>query len=64
MRTFRCMRWIAGLLPLALVGVFRAHGRERLRERGGLVLWHLAGRPAVPVLAEVLARETERGSGS
>ena len=63
-RNLRCARWIAGLLPLALVAAFGSRGRKRLRERGGLVLWHLRGRPAAPVLAEVLAREAERGNGS
>ena len=61
-RRLRCARWIAGLLPLALIAPFGSPARKRLRERGGLVLWHLRGRPVAPVLADILAHEAERGT--
>lgn len=59
-RSLRCARWIAALLPLALAAALGPHGRRRLRERGGLILWHLRGRPPEPILAVALAREVER----
>jgi GT2 family glycosyltransferase len=65
-RMIRCTRWIAGILPSALATPFSMRSGQRLRERGALVLWHLRGRPAEPVLAAVLAREAAgwaRGAG-
>jgi len=59
-RTLRCARWIAVLLPLVLAAAIGPHGRRRLRERGGLILWHLRGRPPEPILAVALAREVDR----
>ena len=56
-RGLRKVRSLAGLLLLALVAPVSARARQRGRERAGLVLWHLRGRPAEPVLAVALARE-------
>ncbi len=60
----RAARRLAGLLPLALAGVFSARARRRGRERAGLVLWHLRGRPGEPVLAEALAQAIARAGRS
>lgn len=56
-RMIRCVRWLAGLLPSALSSAFSQRSRRRLRERGALILWHLRGRRADPVLAAVLAKQ-------
>jgi GT2 family glycosyltransferase len=57
-RMLRCVRWIAGLLPAALLAPLSERSRRRLRERGALILWHLRGRRADPVLAAVLAKKS------
>lgn len=59
-RGLRAARWVVGLLSLALVAPFSARLRRRGRERAGLVLWHLRGRPSEPDFALELAREAER----
>lgn len=57
-RMIRCARWLAGLLAPALSSPFSQRSRRRLRERGALILWHLRGRRADPVLASVLAKKS------
>ena len=60
-RSLRLVRSVAGLLPLALAAPLVPGLRPRFRERGGLLLWHLRGRPAEPVLAHVLAARAKEG---
>ncbi|MEZ4279477.1 MAG: glycosyltransferase family 2 protein [Myxococcota bacterium] len=59
-RRVRALRGFFGLLLLLLAAPFSARLRRRGRERAGLLLWHLRGRPGHPVLALELAREAER----
>lgn len=54
-RRIRAARVALGLPLLFLPACFGARSRARWRERVGLLLWHLRGRPAEPVLAEALA---------
>lgn len=54
-RRIRTARLALGLPLLVLPACFGARSRRRLRERVGLLLWHLRGRPAEPVLANALA---------
>ncbi|MBY0395748.1 MAG: glycosyltransferase [Thermoleophilia bacterium] len=57
-RTVRAIRWlrlVGSLGALVLAAPLSARLRRRLRERAGLLLWHLRGRPAEPVLADALA---------
>lgn len=54
-RGLRLLRTAGGLVLLALAAPLSGRRRRRLRERAGLLLWHLRGRPAEPVLADVLA---------
>jgi GT2 family glycosyltransferase len=56
-RSWRALRQLAALPLLALAGIFDRGARVRLKERAGLVLWHLRGRPESPTLAEVLAEQ-------
>ena len=56
-RMIRCARWLVGLVPSALSSPVSQRSRRRLRERGALILWHLRGRRADPVLAAVLAKK-------
>lgn len=58
-RVLRCLRLVGGAGLLSLAAPFSAGSRRRLRERGGLLLWHLRGRPAEPGLAEALASGIE-----
>lgn len=60
-RSLRLVRSVAGLLPLALAAPLVPGLRPRFRERGGLLLWHLRGRPSEPVLAHVLAARAKEG---
>ncbi|MFO0689256.1 MAG: glycosyltransferase [Myxococcota bacterium] len=55
-RVLRPLRTLAILPLLGLGAPFSGRLRRRLRERAGLLLWHLRGRPAEPVLADGLAR--------
>lgn len=59
-RGLRILRGLGGLVLLGLAAPLSGRLRGRLRERAGLLLWHLRGRPAEPVLADVLA---SRASG-
>jgi len=55
-RALRLLRRLAGLVPGWIVApVLGARARRRAIERGGLILWHLRGRPAEPSLATALA---------
>lgn len=54
-RGLRSLRTALGLLLLVLGAPLSARLRRKLRERAGLLLWHLRGRPAEPVLADALA---------
>ncbi len=62
-RALRLLRGLVGFLPLALVAPFVPGLRPRFRERGGLLLWHLRGRPAEPVLAHALAAAARAKEG-
>lgn len=62
-RSWRALRQLAALPLLALAGIFDRGARVRLKERAGLVLWHLRGRPESPTLAEVLAEQTGEPHG-
>lgn len=62
-RVLRLLRGLVGFLPLALVAPLVPGLRPRFRERGGLLLWHLRGRPAEPVLAQVLAAAARAKEG-
>lgn len=62
-RALRLLRGFVGCLPLALVALFVPGLRPRFRERGGLLLWHLRGRPAEPVLAHALAAAARAKEG-
>ena len=59
-RALRCSRWLVGLVPAALSSPFSVRSRRRVRERGALILWHLRGRRAEPVLAAVLAKKNAK----
>ena len=61
-RILRALRGLFGLALIAVVAPFSARSRRRGRERAGLLLWHLGGRPDHPLRAEVLASEAERAS--
>ena len=63
-RRLRAARWVVGLLLLALAAPLSARARRRGRERAGLLLWHLRGRPGEPVLAVELSRAAERAAGA
>lgn len=54
-RVWRALRTVLGILLLGLPAAWSGRARARLRERAGLLLWHLRGRPQEPVLAEALA---------
>jgi len=62
-RGWRALRQLVALPLLALAGIFDRGARSRLKERAGLVLWHLRGRPELPTLAEVLAEQTGEPHG-
>lgn len=62
-RRLRLLRLVAGLPLLALTAGLGARRRARLRERVGLLLWHLRGRPAEPVLADALADALKAATG-
>ena len=62
-RVLRLLRGLVGFLPLALAAPFVPGLRPRFRERGGLLLWHLRGRPAEPVLAHALATAARAKEG-
>ena len=47
-----------------LAAPFSARDRRRLRERSGLVLWHLRGRPSEPELARALLQAPEADEAS
>lgn len=53
-RWIRFVRAAGGVLVACFAAPFSARDRRRLRERSGLVLWHLRGRPAEPSLAQAL----------
>lgn len=57
-RSWRALRQLVVLPLLALAGIFDRGARARFKERAGLVLWHLRGRPESPTLAEALAEQT------
>lgn len=58
-RWIRCVRAAGGVLLAGLAAPFSARDRRRLRERSGLVLWHLRGRPSEPELARALLQAPE-----
>ncbi len=53
-RGIRFVRALGGIPLAAVFAPFSARDRRRLRERCGLVLWHLRGRPPEPSLAQAL----------
>lgn len=59
-RGLRLLRTALGVVLLAVAAPISARLRRRLRERAGLLLWHLRGRPAEPVLADALASRASR----
>jgi GT2 family glycosyltransferase len=54
-RGLRMLRTALGAAVLLLPALVSRRARRRGRERAGLLLWHLRGRPDEPVLAEALA---------
>ena len=60
-RAVRTLRSGVGIALLLLPALFSERARARVMERWGLVLWHLRGCPAEPVLAEALHDGTGRG---
>ena len=70
-RAVRCLRILRSTLLLPVLGLlapFSVRSRQRLRERGALVLWHLRGRPeagglAVAAAGLELERQVGRGIG-
>lgn len=63
-RGLRLLRGLVGFPPLALAAAVVPAFRPRFRERGGLLLWHLRGRPAEPALAPALAAAVRTQEGS
>ena len=53
-RAIRFARAAGGILVALVAAPFSERDRRRLRERAGLVLWHLRGRPPEPSLAGAL----------
>lgn len=60
-RWVRFARAVAGIPLACFAAPFSARERRRLRERSGLVLWHLRGRPSEPTLAQALLQAAEPG---
>jgi GT2 family glycosyltransferase len=55
-RGVRVLRALLGLLvSVPVAPLLPARSRRRIRERVGLILWHLRGRPASPTFAQALA---------
>ncbi|MEZ4333469.1 MAG: glycosyltransferase [Myxococcota bacterium] len=61
-RALRTLRTALGATLLLLPAVASRRARRRGRERAGLLLWHLRGRPDEPVLAEALAAGSGRAA--
>ena len=59
-RSLRTIRSLGSLLLLAPLTAFSSDARRRFSERSGLVLWHLRGCPAEPMLSRALQAQTNR----
>lgn len=62
--TLRLARWLLALVLFSLPGLVVPRIRRRGRERAGMILWHLRGRPAEPSLATALAAIEPGAAGS